>query len=269
MRRLSSSACGAPARRNSAGDRRHAAARSAKAGQLRERRLRRRRASSAACFGFFAAPGTQRNLHSHIAGVLARTRGPQRRLRAEAAPAGVGAGARAPAAVSWTFDPLIRRNAWFNLGKLAADADGYLPNFYGSMDDAINRSDDTDRVLVLVVADHRRRCRPRAPAPRGATTARPSAGPAPRSRCEPSTTSRRSAATTRARAHGAGRRATATSRRCASTTRGPRPRGASPCGRRWAGCCRGGLRTRVRPRRLVRRRSRARHRPETEGRGTP
>ncbi|WP_308164234.1 GNAT family N-acetyltransferase [Nonomuraea sediminis] len=99
-----------------------------------------------ACFGFFSPPA-RATLHSHIAGVLARTQGRnvgfalKLHQRAWAMLRGVSE-------VVWTYDPLIRRNAYFNLAKLAADPVEYLPNFYGPMDDDINRSDDTDRVLV-------------------------------------------------------------------------------------------------------------------------
>ena len=45
---------------------------------------------------------------------------PPRRLRAEAAPTGLGARPR-PRPDQWTFDPLVRRNAYFNLTKLGAE----------------------------------------------------------------------------------------------------------------------------------------------------
>ena len=48
----------------------------------------------------------------------------------------------------WTFDPLIARNAWFNLGKLGAVADRFERAFYGDMADEINRGDRTDRLVV-------------------------------------------------------------------------------------------------------------------------
>ncbi len=48
--------------------------------------------------------------------------------------------------ITWTFDPMLARNAYFNLHKLGAHARRFLPNFYGSMDDDINRGDDTDRL---------------------------------------------------------------------------------------------------------------------------
>ena len=55
---------------------------------------------------------------------------------------------RGIATITWTFDPLVRRNAYFNLAKLGVRATRYLPNFYGAMQDPINAGDDTDRLLV-------------------------------------------------------------------------------------------------------------------------
>jgi predicted GNAT superfamily acetyltransferase len=52
------------------------------------------------------------------------------------------------AEMRWTFDPLIRRNAHFNLVKLGAVVTEFLPNFYGSRDDTINVGDVTDRFEV-------------------------------------------------------------------------------------------------------------------------
>lgn len=50
--------------------------------------------------------------------------------------------------VRWTFDPLLSRNAHFNLTKLGATADRFLPNFYGEMTDALNRGERSDRLMV-------------------------------------------------------------------------------------------------------------------------
>lgn len=50
--------------------------------------------------------------------------------------------------VTWTYDPLMRRNAWFNLAKLRAPAVAYHPNFHGVVADEVNGSDETDRCLV-------------------------------------------------------------------------------------------------------------------------
>lgn len=48
----------------------------------------------------------------------------------------------------WTFDPLVARNAWLNLGKLGATADRFERDFYGEMTDELNRNDRTDRLVV-------------------------------------------------------------------------------------------------------------------------
>ena len=40
--------------------------------------------------------------------------------------------------VTWTFDPLVRRNAWFNIEVLGGHITEYVPNFYGTMSDSIN-----------------------------------------------------------------------------------------------------------------------------------
>lgn len=99
-----------------------------------------------ACVGFFHAPA-EMSLHSHIAGVAGGMRGRnvgfalKVHQRAWALERGVEE-------IAWTFDPLIRRNAYFNLVKLGADAAEYLPDFYGQMQDVINGGDDTDRLLV-------------------------------------------------------------------------------------------------------------------------
>lgn len=99
-----------------------------------------------ACCGFFSAPARW-TLHSHITGVLPRTSGRSVGFALKAHQR-AWALSRGAAEVSWTFDPLIRRNAWFNVAKLAADATEYLPDFYGPIDDDINRGDPTDRLLV-------------------------------------------------------------------------------------------------------------------------
>ncbi|WP_327582192.1 GNAT family N-acetyltransferase [Nonomuraea sp. NBC_00507] len=91
--------------------------------------------------GFFAAGGT---LHSHITGTTARQgvglelKLHQRRWALE----------RGLECITWTYDPLVRRNAHFNLAKLGARPQEYLPCFYGVMDDAINQGDESDRLLA-------------------------------------------------------------------------------------------------------------------------
>jgi len=50
--------------------------------------------------------------------------------------------------LSWTFDPLVRRNAKLNIVKLGVDISTYHPNFYGEMPDALNAGDESDRLMV-------------------------------------------------------------------------------------------------------------------------
>ena len=50
--------------------------------------------------------------------------------------------------LSWTFDPLVRRNAKLNIVKLGVDISAYHPNFYGDMPDALNAGDESDRLMV-------------------------------------------------------------------------------------------------------------------------
>ena len=50
--------------------------------------------------------------------------------------------------LSWTFDPLVRRNAKLNIVKLGVDISAYYPNFYGDMPDALNAGDESDRLMV-------------------------------------------------------------------------------------------------------------------------
>ncbi|MEV4639749.1 GNAT family N-acetyltransferase [Actinoplanes sp. NPDC049548] len=99
-----------------------------------------------ACVGFFGPPGT-RELHSHIAGVAPGTTGRHigYALKQHQRSWALDQGATT---ISWTFDPLVARNAYFNLAKLGAVPAEYLPDFYGRMHDRINGDDASDRLLV-------------------------------------------------------------------------------------------------------------------------
>ena len=87
------------------------------------------------------------HLHSHVLGVLPDSEAHgvgfqlKRHQRTWCMDRGV-------TSLEWTYDPLVRRNAHFNLVKLGADAVQYLVNFYGPMDDGINAGEESDRVLV-------------------------------------------------------------------------------------------------------------------------
>jgi predicted GNAT superfamily acetyltransferase len=104
-----------------------------------------RAAMLGACVGFLAAPPGAA-LHSHIAGVSAAARGRsvgfalklhQREWALE----------RGLTTVTWTADPLVRRNAYFNIVKLGALPADYLVEFYGDIGDAVNAGQATDRLL--------------------------------------------------------------------------------------------------------------------------
>jgi len=101
----------------------------------------------AAAIGFRGEDGDGLHLHSHIAGVLPAWQG-----------SGVGyllkqhqrswALAHDLDRITWTFDPLVSRNAYFNVVKLGAELTRYYVDFYGRMIDGINDGDETDRCLV-------------------------------------------------------------------------------------------------------------------------
>jgi predicted GNAT superfamily acetyltransferase len=87
------------------------------------------------------------SLHSHISGVLPQAQGRsigyvlKMHQRAWALDRGI-------THIGWTFDPLIRRNAHFNLVKLGATVADYLLDFYGEMVDAFNPGDTSDRLFL-------------------------------------------------------------------------------------------------------------------------
>ncbi|GII83587.1 hypothetical protein Ssi03_15770 [Sphaerisporangium siamense] len=97
-----------------------------------------------ASVGFLSGPpGT--GLHSHVTGaVMGRGIGLALKLHQRA-----WALARGLEKIAWTYDPLVRRNAHFNIAKLGARPERYLPSFYGRMEDAVNAGDESDRLLAV------------------------------------------------------------------------------------------------------------------------
>ncbi len=99
-----------------------------------------------AALGFWGSPAYGA-LHSHITGVLPTYAG-----------RGVGSLiknhqrdwvlARGGSAITWTYDPLVSRNAHFNLNRLGARPERYLLDLYGALADDLNRGDPSDRLLV-------------------------------------------------------------------------------------------------------------------------
>jgi predicted GNAT superfamily acetyltransferase len=100
-----------------------------------------------ASFGFLAQHCGQPALHSHVTGILpgVQLSGIGRAMKLHQRQWAHEAGLKW---VTWTFDPLIRRNAWFNIEVLRAEIAEYLINFYGPIDDAINTRDESDRLLA-------------------------------------------------------------------------------------------------------------------------
>jgi predicted GNAT superfamily acetyltransferase len=99
-----------------------------------------------AAVGFFHPPAAKA-LHSHITGV-----------RRDYAVAGVGYAIklhqrawcleRGATTMTWTYDPLVARNAYFNLRKLGGRSTEYLPDHYGEMSDGLNLGQPSDRMLL-------------------------------------------------------------------------------------------------------------------------
>jgi len=98
------------------------------------------------CAGFFGPPAAV-SMHSHVAGV-----------RGASAARGVGTAMKfhqrawcldhGVDEMTWTFDPLVARNAAFNVRRLGAVLDEYLVDFYGHMTDGVNAGQGSDRILV-------------------------------------------------------------------------------------------------------------------------
>jgi predicted GNAT superfamily acetyltransferase len=108
-----------------------------------------------AVVGFLGRDEDGPYLHSHILGVTPDARGANVgfALKLHQRAWALDAGLRK---ITWTFDPLVRRNAYFNLNKLGADAGAYYERFYGPMTDGINAGDESDRLLVVWQLDGER-----------------------------------------------------------------------------------------------------------------
>jgi predicted GNAT superfamily acetyltransferase len=119
-----------------------------------------------ASFGFLARHNGEDALHSHITGILPGVQhgGAGRVMKIHQRE---WAAARDIPWITWTFDPLVRRNAWFNIEVLGAQVAEYLVNFYGPMTDSINAHDESDRLMVAWPTDPDAR---RPAPPEGATT---------------------------------------------------------------------------------------------------
>jgi predicted GNAT superfamily acetyltransferase len=105
-----------------------------------------------ASFAFPARHHGATALHSHVTAVVPGTqhRGVGRAIKRHQRAWAAGHGFEW---ITWTFDPLVRRNAWFNIETLGATVTEYLVDFYGPMTDTINANDETDRLHVAWPTD--------------------------------------------------------------------------------------------------------------------
>jgi predicted GNAT superfamily acetyltransferase len=99
-----------------------------------------------ASLGFFAVP-LGMSLHSHMTAVLPAHagRGTGRALKLHQRAWCLHRGIHQ---ITWTYDPLVARNAYFNLHRLGASVNEYLTDFYGSLRDELNEGQASDRLLV-------------------------------------------------------------------------------------------------------------------------
>lgn len=97
----------------------------------------------ASSFGLRGSFQGQSILHSHVTAATQKGVGFELKQHQRA-----WAKSRDISAITWTFDPLVRRNCYFNFGKLGATAIEYLENFYGAMPDAINAGEESDRFFA-------------------------------------------------------------------------------------------------------------------------
>jgi predicted GNAT superfamily acetyltransferase len=105
-----------------------------------------------ASFGFLADHHDERALHSHVTGILPGVQhgGVGRAMKMHQRDWAVD---REIPWIVWTFDPLVRRNAWFNIEVLGCHVTEYIVNFYGPMTDSINAHDESDRLVVAWSTD--------------------------------------------------------------------------------------------------------------------
>jgi predicted GNAT superfamily acetyltransferase len=50
--------------------------------------------------------------------------------------------------ITWTYDPLMSRNAWLNITRLGAVCSTYMENYYGELHDELNAGLPSDRLQV-------------------------------------------------------------------------------------------------------------------------
>ena len=99
-----------------------------------------------AAFGFIGINGGP-HLHSHMAAVLPEYRDLSVGTKLKLHQYEWAKNKNLPF-ITWTFDPLVKRNARLNLLKLGVEVASYHPNFYGAMIDDLNAGDESDRLMA-------------------------------------------------------------------------------------------------------------------------
>ena len=92
-----------------------------------------------------SGPPAERDVYSFVAAAGSSDRGVGHAVKQAQRVWALGIGART---MRWTYDPLVSRNARFNLVKLGAVGSEYLVDFYGPMNDGLNDGDETDRLTA-------------------------------------------------------------------------------------------------------------------------
>ncbi len=90
----------------------------------------------------------QIKLCSHMAGVLPEWQGRRVGLQLKLAQREAILAQGVTDWITWTYDPLYRANAVFNIHRLGATSHTYYPNHYGEMTDALNAGAPSDRCQV-------------------------------------------------------------------------------------------------------------------------
>jgi predicted GNAT superfamily acetyltransferase len=87
-------------------------------------------------------------LHSHSTGVLPGTEGAASGYALKLHQRAWALAEDLPR-IEWTFDPLVARNAFFNVTKLGATVERFHEDFYGQLADGVNAGDESDRFVVI------------------------------------------------------------------------------------------------------------------------
>lgn len=100
-----------------------------------------------ATVGFLGSHGGALHLHSHITGVIAEAQGSHIGTALKLHQA-VWAEGQGLTHIAWSFDPLVKTNAHFNINRLGAMPVSYRRNLYGPLEDQFSAMAESDRLLV-------------------------------------------------------------------------------------------------------------------------